>query len=117
MNALALSERYVRDIMTPRKDVVWLDVDEPFETNLKIALESKHTRFPLVEGHLDHSVGLVHIKDILRLVHENRKDLRASKRDLLLVPEMMPIDKLLRLFLDKHAHLALAVDEYGGSLK
>lgn len=116
LNALALNDRYVRDVMTPRKDVVWLDVGEPFEANLKIALESKHTRFPLVEGHLDHSVGLIHIKDILRLVHENKRDLRANKRDLLLVPEMMPIDKLLRLFLEKHAHLALAVDEYGGAV-
>ena len=50
LNALSLNDRYVRDVMTPRKDVVWLDVDETFETNLKIALESKHTRFPLVEA-------------------------------------------------------------------
>jgi CBS domain containing-hemolysin-like protein len=116
LNALALNDRYVRDVMTPRKDVVWLDIDEPFEANLKIALESKHTRFPLVEGHLDHSIGLIHIKDVLRMVQENRRDLRASKRDLLMVPEMMPIDKLLRVFLEKHAHLALAVDEYGGAV-
>jgi len=116
LNALALNDRYVRDVMTPRKEVVWLDVGEPFEANLKIALESKHTRFPLVEGHLDHSIGLIHIKDLLRMVQENRRDLRASKRDLLMVPEMMPIDKLLRLFLEKHAHLALAVDEYGGAV-
>ncbi len=116
LNVLALNDRYVRDVMTPRKDVVWLDVGEPFETNIKIALESKHTRFPLVEGHLDHSIGLIHIKDLLRSIQENRRDLKASKRDLLMVPEMMPIDKLLRLFLEKHAHLALAVDEYGGAV-
>ena len=117
LNALSLNDRYVRDVMTPRKDVVWLDVGESFETNLKIALESKHTRFPLVEGHLDHSVGLIHIKDVLRLTQFNGpKDLRSIKRDLLMVPEMMPIDKLLRMFLEKHAHLALAADEYGGAV-
>lgn len=119
LNALALNDRAVRDVMTPRKDVISLDVDEPFEANLKIAVESKHTRFPLVEGHLDHTIGLVHIKDILRLVHEGGKegrDLRRIKRELLLVPEMMPIDKLLKFFLEKHAHLALAVDEYGGGV-
>ena len=118
LNALALNDRYVRDVMTPRKDVVSLDVDEPFAANLKVAIESKHTRFPVVEGHLDHSVGLVHIKDLLRLMHEPEKDrdLRKLKRDLLLVPEMMPLDKLLRQFLAKHAHLALAVDEYGGAV-
>ena len=117
LKALSLNDRFVRDVMTPRKDVVWLDVDESFETNLKIALESKHTRFPLVEGHLDHSVGLIHIKDILRLTQENgKKDMRSIKRDLLMVPEMMPIDKLLRMFQEKHAHLALAADEYGGAV-
>ena len=117
LNALSLNDRYVRDVMTPRKDVVWLDVGESFETNLKIALESKHTRFPLVEGHLDHSVGLIHIKDLLRLTQETgKKELRNIKRDLLMVPEMMPIDKLLRMFLEKHAHLALAADEYGGAV-
>jgi CBS domain containing-hemolysin-like protein len=116
LNALALNDRYVRDVMTPRKDVVWLDADESFERNLKLALDSQHTRFPLVEGHLDHSIGLIHVKDLLRLVQENRRDLRSIKRDLIMVPEMMPVDKLLRVFLEKHAHLALAVDEYGGAV-
>ncbi len=119
LNALALNDRYVRDVMTPRKDVVSLDVDESFEANLRIAIDSKHTRFPLVEGHLDHSIGLVHIKDMLRLTQEPGgapRDLRRIKRDLLLVPEMMPVDKLLKQFLDKHAHLALALDEYGGAV-
>lgn len=118
LNALALNDRCVRDVMTPRKDVISLDVDETFDTNMRLAIESKHTRFPTVEGHLDHSVGLVHIKDMLRLLHqpEPERDLRKIKRDLLLVPEMMPLDKLLRQFLAKHAHLALAVDEYGGAV-
>jgi CBS domain containing-hemolysin-like protein len=116
LNALALNDRYVRDVMTPRKDVIWLDADEPFDTNLKLALDSKHTRFPLVEGHLDHSIGLIHVKDLLRLVQERQHDLRSIKRDILTVPEMMPGDRLLKLFLDKHAHLALAVDEFGGAV-
>jgi CBS domain containing-hemolysin-like protein len=116
LNALALNDRYVRDVMTPRKGVVWLDADEPFEVNLKLALDSKHTRFPLVEGHLDHSIGLIHVKDLLRLVQEGRRDLRSIKRDILTVPEMMPGDRLLKLFLEKHAHLALAVDEFGGAV-
>ena len=119
LNALSLNDRYVRDLMTPRRDVVSLDVDEPFEVNLKLALESKHTRFPLVEGHLDKSIGLIHAKDLLRLVNEgagNNADLRKIRRDLLVVPEMMSIDKLLRFFQEKHAHLALAVDEFGGGV-
>ena len=118
LNALALNDRAVRDVMTPRKDTVSLDVAASFEANLKIAIDSKHTRFPLVEGHLDHSVGLVHIKDMLRLMQDETgpKDLRKIKREILLVPEMMPVDKLLKQFLEKHAHLALALDEYGGAV-
>ncbi|MBX7208265.1 MAG: hemolysin family protein [Verrucomicrobiaceae bacterium] len=116
LNALALNDLCARDIMTPRNQVVSLDVDDSFETNLKVAIESKHTRFPLVEGHLDQTIGLIHIKDLLRLVKEANPDLKKIRRDIVPVPEMMPIDKLLRVFLEKHAHLALAVDEYGGAV-
>jgi CBS domain containing-hemolysin-like protein len=116
LNALALNDRCVRDVMTPRNQVISLDADDAFEGNLKVAMHHKHTRYPLVEGHLDHSIGLIHIKDLIALVGLPSADLRAIKRDLHLVPEMMPIDKLLRFFLDKHAHCALAVDEYGGAV-
>ena len=116
LNALALNDRCVRDVMTPRNQVVSLDADDAFEGNFKLAVDRKHTRYPLVEGHLDHSIGLIHIKDLIALVGVPSPDLRTIKRDLHLVPEMMPIDKLLRFFLDKHAHCALAVDEYGGAV-
>ena len=116
LNALELNDLCVRDVMTPRNQVVSLDLDESFEANLKVAVESKHTRFPLVEGHLDHSTGLIHIKDLLPLVGMPNPDLRKIKRELLPVPEMMRIDKLLKLLLDKHLHLALVVDEFGGAV-
>src|SRR5690606_30109917 len=115
LNALALNDRCVRDVMTPRNPVVCLDAGDDFSASLATAIAHKHTRYPLVEGHLDHSLGLIHIKDLLGLVGRPQPDLRSIKRDLPMVPEMMPIDKLLRFFLDKHVHLALAVDEYGGT--
>ncbi|MGA3169889.1 MAG: hemolysin family protein [Chthoniobacteraceae bacterium] len=116
MNALDLRHRVVRDIMTPRGDVVFLNTEESFEENLNTAQTSRHTRFPLCEGHLDHAVGLVHIKDLLRLARSAQGDLMSIKRDLLPVPEMMPLEKLLDFFLKKHAHLALVIDEYGGTV-
>lgn len=116
LNALALNDRCVRDVMTPRNQIVSLDADETFEANLKVAIDTKHTRYPLVEGHLDHAVGIIHIKDLLGLVGRPQPDLRKIKRELHMVPEMMPIDKLLRFFLDKHVHVALAVDEFGGAV-
>ena len=116
VNALDLRHRVVRDIMTPRSDVILLDLEEPFDAELKKAIDSRHTRFPLCDGALDDSVGLVHIKDLLRMVHSGKKDLKGIQRPIHHVSEMMPLEKLLNYFLGKHAHLAIAVDEYGGAV-
>ncbi|MFV0337361.1 MAG: hemolysin family protein [Chthoniobacterales bacterium] len=116
MNALDLKRRLVRDIMTPRGEVVYLDLEEPFEDQLDQAIKSQHTRFPLCRGHLDEDVGLLHIKDLLAQVRRGENDLLDIRRELLHVSENMPLEKLLRFFLGKKAHLAVAVDEYGGAV-
>lgn len=113
INALGLNELWVRDVMTPRNKVVILDADQPFEKVLEIAMRSKHTRFPLVKGHLDHAIGLIHIKDLFKLIKEPDPDLMRIKRELKIVPDTMPLDTLLQFFLREHAHLAMAVDEFG----
>jgi CBS domain containing-hemolysin-like protein len=113
INALGLNELWVRDVMTPRNKVVILDADESFERTLEIAMRSKHTRFPLVKGHLDNAIGLIHIKDLFKLLKESDPDLMRIKRDLKIVPDTMPLDSLLQFFLREHAHLAMAVDEFG----
>jgi CBS domain containing-hemolysin-like protein len=116
LNALALNDLCARDVMTPRNQVVSWDLDESFETNLEMVIKEKHTRFPLVNGHLDDSIGLIHIKDLLPLIGTENPDLRKIMRKLVAVPELMAIDKLLRVFLDKHIALALVVDEFGGAV-
>lgn len=116
INALDLRERVVRDIMTPRGEVVYLDVEEDFESNVQTAIESRHTRFPLCRGHLDNTIGLVHIKELVPLMRDPNPDLMRIRRDLVPVPEMMSLEKLLNLFLSKHLHLAMVVDEYGGTV-
>jgi CBS domain containing-hemolysin-like protein len=117
MNTLDLRRRVVRDIMTPRGEVVYLDSEKPFEENLKRATASRHTRFPICRSHLDNPLGLVHIKDILGLMQQAAPpDLLSIKRDLLLVPELMPLEKLLTLFLSRGAHLGAVVDEFGGTV-
>ena len=116
INALDMADRVVRDITTPRGEVVFLNTEDSFEENLQHALDSRHTRFPLCDGHLDNTIGLVHIKDLLKLMRESQADMTAIKRDIFPVPEMMPLEKLLTFFLSKHAHLALVVDEYGGTV-
>jgi CBS domain containing-hemolysin-like protein len=116
LNVLDLRERVVRDIMTPRGEVVYLDLEDNFETNAKKAIASKHTRFPLCRENLDNAVGQIHIKDLVPIMNDPNPDLMKIKRELLPVPEMMLLEKLLNLFLSKHAHLAIVVDEFGGTV-
>ena len=115
LNALDFRERVVRDITTPRGEVVFLNTENSFEENLKVAIDSKHTRFPLCEAHLDQTVGLVHVKDLIRIARDEKPELLAIKRDVNVIPEMMPLEKLLPFFLQRHTHIAVVVDEFGGT--
>ncbi|MGH7936916.1 MAG: hemolysin family protein, partial [Chthoniobacterales bacterium] len=116
VNALDMRRRVVRDIMTPRGDVVYLDIEQSFDENVEKALASRHTRFPLCRAHLDNALGLIHIKELVPLMRDPHPDLMKIKRELIPVPEMMSLEKLLSLFLVRHAHLAIVVDEYGGTV-
>lgn len=116
LNVLDLRERVVRDIMTPRGEVIYLDLEDDFETNANKAIASKHTRFPLCRENLDHTVGQIHIKELVPMMRDPQPDMMKIKRELVPVPEMMPLEKLLNLFLSKHAHLAIVVDEFGGTV-
>mgnify|MGYP000185694476 CR=1 FL=1 len=125
VNALELSDLCARDIMTPRSEVVALDLDQGFDENLKTAIDTRHTRFPIARGHLDSAIGMVHIKDMLKLAAprgDNGKggasepSLMGIKRPLLPIPEKLTLDRLLEFFLKEHAHLALVVDEFGGTV-
>ena len=112
-NALELNEVWVRDVMTHRSEVVVVDVDAPFDVTLELVRNTKHTRFPLVKGHLDHAIGFIHVKDLLKLVGEPKPDILVIKRDLKVVPETMPLDVLLKFFLKQKTSLALVADEFG----
>ena len=116
LNVLDLRERVVRDIMTPRNEVVYLDLEDDFETNAKKAIASKHTRFPLCRENLDNTVGLIHVKDLVPMMQDSNPDLMRIKRELAPIPEMVPLEKLLSLFLSKHSHLAIVIDEFGGTV-
>ncbi len=70
LNVLDLRRLAVRDIVTPRGHVLFLDVEDSFADNLRAAKASRHTRFPLCRGHLDQALGLIHIKDLLTLAGE-----------------------------------------------
>jgi CBS domain containing-hemolysin-like protein len=112
-NALELNEVWVRDVMTHRGEVVVADADAAFEVTLEVVRSTKHTRFPLVNGHLDNAIGFIHVKDLLKLLGEPKPDIMMIKRDLKVVPETMPLDVLLKFFLKEKTSLALVADEFG----
>src|SRR5215475_56697 len=86
-NVLDLRDRVVRDIMTPRGEIVYLDVEDDFETNMKKAIDSQHTRFPLCRENLDNTIGLVHIKELLPMMCDPSLHLLMIKRELSPVPK------------------------------
>ena len=116
INALELSELTAHDVMTPRTEIVAIDPKEDFQANLKMALESKHTRFPLRERNLDHCLGVVHIKDFFRIINDAKPDLTKIRREIIIVPESQALDELLKTFLSRQAHMALVVDEFGATV-
>ncbi|MGM9582480.1 MAG: hemolysin family protein, partial [Phascolarctobacterium sp.] len=104
------------DIMVPRTDMICLYLEDPIEENIQTALDERMTRYPICEEDKDHIIGFLHIKDLLRDLNAGQKpDLRALARDVLLVPESLPISKLLKMLQKHRSQLAVLIDEYGGT--
>lgn len=112
-NALELNDRAVRDIIVPRNDVEFLDINDSFELNLEKVSTSRHSRFTIADGHLDNVKGWIHVKDMLQLIRKGSKDIMSVRRTLKVVPETMKLDTLLDFFSKERTHCALVVDEHG----
>lgn len=115
LNALDLRRRKARQVMLHRTKIVFLSTTRTIEENLRIARQSGHSRFPLCEGSIDQIVGMVHLKDLMWQIQDKGKEanINSIKRDVLFIPETMPLEKLLSTFLTRRIHLAILVDEYG----
>jgi CBS domain containing-hemolysin-like protein len=117
LNALDFQERSVREVMVPRTNVVALFTDKTIQQNIAVALENQFTRYPLCERNMDNVVGMIHLKDLFRLKGETGpgKDLMSIRREMLFVPETMPLETILSTFLARRVLMATVVDEYGGT--
>ncbi len=114
--ALRLGERTVRDIMRPRIDLDALDIDTPASEILGAIAMAGYSRLPVYEGSLDHILGYVSLKDVLRHNWMGWPlELRKMMHRALFVPETMPLDRLLELFQKEKNQLAIVLDEYGGT--
>lgn len=119
LNALDLRRRMARDVMRPRQEIIAFDTDASIAECMEIAERTRYSRFPLCEsGDLDRTLGVVHIKDLYAARHrvQTGGELARSARKLIYAPETARLEKLLRLFLERRLHLAIVVDEYGGTV-
>ncbi|MCL2067218.1 MAG: hemolysin family protein [Treponema sp.] len=110
-----LSETTVKEVMVPRTDVVFLSSDASREEMLARIAESEHSRFPVYQETIDHVIGILHVKDVLKaLILNNDLNIKALVRKPFFVPVSKHIDELLRELRRKKVHIAVVVDEYGG---
>lgn len=119
LNALDLPRRLAREVMRPRPQIVAFDTEASIAQCLDLAETTRFSRFPLCEGgDLDKTLGVIHIKDLyaMRLKARTGADLLPAARKLIYVPETAHLEKLLQLLLERKLHLAIVVDEYGGTV-
>ena len=115
-NVFEFSDRIASEVMIPRQDMVCLFIQDTFEEIVEVLKKYGHTRYLLCDDDRDHVMGLVHMRDIIRLQEQSgEKNITEIMRDILAVPEGMPISHLVQRMRSKRTHMAVIVDEFGGS--
>lgn len=113
---IEFGDKEVKDAMTTRSEMVTLDVKTPMSEVLKMVSEQKYSRMPVIEETEDHIKGILYIKDLLPYLNRNDSfQWQNLLRDPYYVPENKPIDDLLDDFRQKRLHMAIVVDEFGGT--
>ena len=114
---LQLDRTLTREIMVPRIDVIALDVETSLRDALDVVIAGAHSRVPVYEESVDHVVGLVYAKDLLKTLRDGKTDvvLRSLLRPAYFVPESKRLDELLQELQRTKVHMAIVVDEYGGT--
>jgi putative hemolysin len=116
-NVLELSSSTADEIMTPRTDIVAAEVNSDLQKVLDIITSAGHTRIPVYEKNIDNIIGLVYAKDLLGEIGKSGEEfkLRDKMRDAYFVPESKPLRALLHEFQNQKLHIAVVLDEYGGT--
>ncbi|MGH2535900.1 MAG: hemolysin family protein [Candidatus Promineifilaceae bacterium] len=115
-NIFDFSDRQVGQVMTPRRKVQAVPSDIPLHELLPLVNDSRHSRFPVYAGDLDHVVGILHLKDLVRsyLRQPEALDLRLITRPAPAVPEDQSVEQMLAAFKHQRIHMAVVLDEFGG---
>lgn len=115
-NVFEFSDRVVSEVMVPRQDMVCIFTEDSLGEALDVVKKYGHTRYPLCEENKDNVIGLVHMRDLLSLTDNPEiNSIKQVKRDILVVPEGMPISHLVQKMRLQRTHLAVVVDEFGGT--
>ncbi len=115
---LGLDRTAVREIMVPRIDVVAIEVETPLHAALDVVVGGGHSRLPVYEESIDHIVGVLYAKDILKVLKDDdgrETPLRSLIRPAVFIPESKRVDELLQELQKSKVHIAIVVDEYGGT--
>ena len=113
--AMTVSEMQVRDIMIPRAQVDFIDINEPVESFIPQVISTAHSRFPVIDQNRDDVIGVLLAKDLLRYyAGEEEFNVRDMLRPAVFIPESKPLNVLLKEFRSTRNHIAIVVDEYGG---
>ena len=115
---LNLEKTQVREVLVPRVDVVAVEVEEPPGRVVELALTHGYSRVPVYESSIDQIVGIIYVRDLVRYLQEGtlgRVTLRELARPTMFVPESKRVYELLREFQERRVHIAIVVDEYGGT--
>ena len=116
-NVLELSETTAEEIMTPRTDIIAVNVNDDLQGILEIIINAGHSRIPVYEENIDTIVGLIYAKDLLSEIGKSPGDfnIREKMRKPYFIPETKPLNDLLGEFQNQKLHIAVLLDEYGGT--
>ncbi len=109
-----VSELSARDILIPRAQIDWIDINESIEDTIAEVIRAAHSRFPVCENNRDNVIGILLAKDLLRHSQEENFQIRDWLRPAVFIPESKRLSILLRDFREHRNHIAIVVDEYGG---
>ncbi|NWG91974.1 MAG: CBS domain-containing protein, partial [Parvularculaceae bacterium] len=117
---IAFDEKRVADVMAPRADIIAVDMETSLDGLIKTFAEAGHSRLPVYRGDLDDPVGMVHIKDVIALIADqaaarDEQVLKSIRRTVLYVPRSMRVTDLLLRMQASRVHMALVIDEFGGT--